>query len=89
MTPCEVLAEVGGLGYRLSLRPGGLHISGKGTMTPPAVKALILEHRGELIEYMEAEARTWAAHEASLAAGRITTFPARLKCYLHPSLRHL
>ena len=88
MTPREALAEVEGVGYRLTLRPGGLRLAGP-TEPPPEVKALILEYREELIDYMEAEARAWEAHEASLAAGRVTPFPAHLRAYLHPSIRHL
>lgn len=88
MTPREVLAEVEGLGYRLTLRPGGLRITGS-TEPPPEVKALILEYREELMDYMEAEARAWEAHQASLAAGRVTHFPAHLLAYVHSSIRHL
>lgn len=89
MSPREVLAKIEGSGCRLSLRPGGLNIQGKGKQTPPEVKALILEHREELIDFLEADARAWGAHEASLAAGRVTPFPAHLRAYVHPSIRHL
>lgn len=88
MTPREALAEVECLGYRLTLRPGGLRLTGP-SEPPHEVKALILEHREELVEYMEAEARAVVAHEASLAAGRVTLFPAHLRAYVHPSIRAL
>ena len=86
--PREALAEVEGLGYRLGLRPGGLRLTGEGE-PPPEVLALICEHREGLLAILEAEARAWAAHEASLAAGRVTSFPAHLLGLLHPSLRRL
>jgi hypothetical protein len=82
------LAEVEGLGYRLTLRPGGLRLKGKDE--PPAeLLALIREHREELMGFLEAEARAVGAHEASLAAGRVTTLDPRLRGYVHPSIRHL
>lgn len=87
MSPRELLAKIECSGCRLSLRLGGLNIQGKGEQTPPEVKALILEHREELIDYLEAEARAMAAHEASLAAGRVTSFPAYLRAFVHPSIR--
>jgi hypothetical protein len=89
MSPREMLAKIEGSGCRLSLRPGGLNIKGKGEQTPPELKTLILEHREELIEFLESEARAVEAHEASLAAGRVTTFDPRLRDYVHPSIRHL
>lgn len=88
MTPREALAGVEGLGYRLTLRPGGLRLNGKDE-PPPELLALIREHREELMGFLEAEARAWASHEASLAAGRVTPFPAHLRGLLHPSIRHL
>lgn len=87
MTPRGALAEVEGVGYHLTLRPGGLRLTGP-SEPPPGVVALIREHRGELMDFLEAEARAWEAHEASLAAGRVTHFPAHLQAYLHPSIRH-
>lgn len=88
MTPREVLAEVEGLGFRLALRPGGLRITG-GEQPPLEVLALIREHRGALLAFLEAEARVQAAHDASLAAGRLTPFPAHLAGLVHRSIRHL
>lgn len=86
MTPRALLAEVEGMGYRLTLRPGGLRLKGKGE-PPPGVVALIQEHRESLLDLLEAEAAGQAAHEASLAAGRITPFPAHLRRYVHPSIK--
>ncbi len=86
MTPREALAQVEGLGCRLSLRPGGLCLTGRGE-PPPEVLALIREHRRGLVELLEEETRAWAAHEASLVAGRVTTFPPHLLDLIHPSLR--
>lgn len=88
MTPREALAEVEGLGYRLGLRPGGLRLAGSGE-PPPEVLALIQEHRDGLLSLLEAEARADAAHDASLAAGRLVPFPASLVPLVHPSIRHL
>ena len=88
MTPREVLAEVEGSGFRLALRPGGLRLTGMAE-PPPIVQALIREHRGALLAFLEADARAQAAHDASLAAGRLTTFPAHLLGLVHPSIRHL
>lgn len=76
------------MGYRLTLRPGGLRLKGKDE-PPPELLALIREHREELMGFLEAEARAWEAHEASLAAGRVTPFPAHLRTYVDPSIRHL
>lgn len=86
MTPGALLAEVEGLGYRLTLRSGGLHLKGKAE-PPPELLSLILEQRESLIDLLRAEADSWAAHEASLAAGRVTKFPAHLLGYLPPSIR--
>lgn len=88
MTPREALAEVQGTGYRLALRPGGLRLTGEGE-PPPGVLALIREHRDGLLSLLETEARADAAHEASLAAGRLVPFPAYLVPLVHPSIRHL
>lgn len=88
MTPREALVEVEGLGYRLALRPGGLRLVGRGEPSPE-VLALIHEHRDGLLALLEEEARAWGAHEASLAAGRVTPFPAHLLDLVHPSIRHL
>ena len=86
MTPRGVLAEIEGSGFCLALRPGGLRLTGKAE-PPPIVLALIREHRGALLAFLEAEARAQAAHDASLAAGRLTTFPAHLLDLVHPSIR--
>jgi len=88
VTPREVLAEMECLGYRLSLRPGGLRLSGKGEPLPDLL-ALIAEHREALLSFLKDEARRWRAHEESLAAGRIVPFQAHLLPYVHPSIRHL
>lgn len=88
MTPGEARAEVEGLGFRLALRPGGLRLTGAGE-PPPDVLALIHEHRNSLLALLEEDARLWAAHEASLAAGRVVPFPPHLLGYVHPSIRHL
>lgn len=88
MTPREALAEVEGSGFRLALRPGGLRLTGPDE-PPPEVLTLIREHRDGLLSLLEAEARADAAHEASLAAGRLVPFPAHLVPLVHPSIRHL
>ena len=88
MTPLEVMAELAGLGYRLHLRPGGVRLAGTGT-PPPGLVARIREHRDALVGLLEDEDRARAAHETSLAAGRVTTFPAHLLDLVHPSLRVL
>lgn len=88
MTPREALAEVEGLGYRLGLRPGGLRLSGDAEPSPEVLE-LIQENRDGLLALLEAEARADAAHEASLAAGRLVPFPAHLVPLVHPSIRHL
>jgi hypothetical protein len=88
VTAREALAEVEGLGYRLSLRPGGLRLTGEGE-PPPELLALIQEHRDALLSFLEEEARRWKAHEESLATGRIVPFPAHLAPLVHPSIRHL
>lgn len=88
MTPREALAEVEGLGYRLGLRPGGLRLSGEGEPSPE-VLGLIREHRDGLLSLLEEDAQRCAAHDASLAAGRVTPFPAHLLEFVHPSIRHL
>lgn len=91
MTPGDILSELGQRGFRLTLRPGGLHLSPPTDQCepPPDLFALIAEYRPSLIEHLEAEARAWADHEASLAAGRVTLFPAHLRAFVHPSIRHL
>lgn len=88
MTPREALAEVSGLGYRLSLRPGGLRLTGEGE-PPPELLGLIQEQREGLLALLEEDARRWAAHEASMAAGRLVPFPAHAVPLVHPSIRHL
>lgn len=91
MTPGDILSELGKRGFRLILRPGGLHLTPPGDRGDPPLDlfAQIAEHRPSLIEHLEAEARAWDAHEASLAAGRVTAFPAFLRAYVDPSIRHL
>ncbi len=91
MTPRDILSELGKRGFRLTLRPGGLHLSRPEEQIDPPLDlfAQIAEHRLSLIEQLEAEARAREAHEASLAAGRVTPFPAHLRAYLHPYIRHL
>jgi hypothetical protein len=86
MTPRELLAEIGGLGYRLSLHGGCLRLSGKGEPASE-VLSLIRENRESLLFLLKVEARAWADHEASLAAGRVTPVPAHLLQLVHPSLR--
>lgn len=88
MTPREVLAEVEGLGYRLTLRPGGIRLTGK-SKPPPKVLASIREHRDALIKFLESEASAQQAHELSLAAGRLTTLPAHLLDFIHPAIRYM
>lgn len=88
MTPREVLAEIEGLGLRLTLRPGGLRLT-SGAQPPPELLAMIREHRGALMALLEAEVLVQAAHEASLAAGRMTTFPPHLLDLIHPSIRQM
>ena len=88
MTPREVLTEIEGLGYRLALRPGGLRLTGA-TQPPPTVLAKIREHRGALMEVLESWDRAQAAHNMSLGTDRVTTFPAHLLEWVHPSIRGL
>ena len=86
MTPQEVLEELGGMGYRLYLRPGGVRLAGEG-IPPPKLLDLIREHRDGLMDLLEAEAQVWEAHQASKTAGRVTTLPAHVLGLVHPSLR--
>lgn len=86
MTPCEVLATVRGLGYRLGLRPGGLRLTGTGEPSPE-VLGLIREHREDLLAFLEVDEKAWAAFEASCKAGRTVPFSRRLLSFVHPSLR--
>lgn len=88
MTPRQVLAEIEGLGFHLTLRPGGLRLTG-GAQPPPEVLATIRENRVALITFLECEAQAQAAHDESLTAGRLTVFPSHLLDLVHPSLRHL
>ena len=88
MNPRELLAEIGSLGYRLSLHDDSLRLTGKGE-PPGEVVSLIRENREALLFLLKVEARAWADHEASLAAGRVTPFPAHLLELVHPSLRPL
>ena len=85
MTPREVLRHVEGLGYRLALRPGGLRLTGA-TEPPQDLLGLIAENRDALLVLLESDAAAWAAHEASIAAGRITVFPESLAHLVHPSI---
>ena len=80
MTPREVLGHAEGLGFRLSLRPGGLRLTGD-TEPPPDLLGLIAEHRPALLALLEGD----AAHDASLAAVRVTTFPGYLAALVHPA----
>ena len=91
MTPGDILSELGKGGFRLILRPGGLHLTPPGDRGDPPLDlfAQIAEHRASLIELLKVDARAWEAHEASLAAGRVTPFPAHLRTYVDPSIRHL
>ena len=84
MTPREVLGQVEGLGFRLSLRPGGLWLTGAGEPAPELL-GLIAEHRPALIALLEADDEACAAHDASLAAVRVTTFPGYLAALVHPA----
>ena len=86
MTPREALEEVEGLGYRLSLRPGGLRLTGE-SKPPPRMLALIQENRDGLLVLLEEDARLCAAHEASLAEGRIVPIPPHIIQLLHSSIR--
>jgi len=88
VTPREALREAEGLGYRLALRPGGLRLTGEGEPSPE-VLGLIREHRDALLTLLEDDARRWAAHESSIAAGRIVPFRPHLVPLVHPSIRHL
>ena len=81
MTPREVLGRAEGLGFHLSLRPGGLRLTGA-TEPPPDLLGLIAEHRPALLALLEAD----AAHDASLAADRVTTFPDYLAHLVDPAL---
>ena len=74
MTPSEVLRQVKWLGCSLTLSEGKVTLSGPGE-PPLQLQELIKQHRAELIEWMEAS----AAHEASLAAGRITELSPRVQ----------
>jgi hypothetical protein len=91
MTPGEILSALSKRGFRLTLRPGGLHLTSPEDRGDPPLDlfAQIAEHRPSLIEVLESEARAVEAHEASLAAGRVTTLDPRLRDYVHPSIRHL
>jgi hypothetical protein len=86
--PREVLSELEGLGFRLTLRPGGLRLTGE-AVPPPMVLALVRENRDALIDFLETEARVQAAHQASLVAGRLTNFPAHLLTFVQPSIRRV
>ena len=85
MTPREVLSEMKGLGYRLTLRPGGLRLEGGGQPVSEVV-ALLTGHREALIALLDADARAWALHKAGLAAGRLTPFPQHLHHLVSPVL---
>ena len=69
---------VEGLGCCLALSPDGLSLTGQGE-APHQLLELIKQHRAVVIEWLEAEAQTWASHEASLAVGRITELSPRVK----------
>jgi hypothetical protein len=85
VTPREALAEVEGLGFHLSLRPGGLRLTGA-CEAPPELLSLVREHRPGLLSLLETEEQAWDAHQASLVAGRITAFPAYLAELVDPTL---
>ena len=85
MTPPEVLSRAEGLGFHLSLRPGGLRLTGA-TEPPADLLALIAEHRDALLALLEEHAEARAAHDASLAADRVTTFPDYLAHLVDPAL---
>jgi hypothetical protein len=84
----EVLTLIQARGYRLSLRPGGIRLTGA-AQPPDEVRLLIADNRGALLAFLKAEAGAWERHEASLAAGRVTAFPAHLLDLVHSSLRAL
>ena len=86
MTPREVLTLIGGSGFQLCLRPGGLRLSGKGEL-PPEVITLIRDHRKGLIAVLEGIAQSWVAHETSLASNRVVNVPPHVVPFIHPSLR--
>ena len=85
MTPQEVLAQISARGYHLAYRPGGLRITGSVPATDE-VRSLIAGHREALMTLLEEEAKAWAAMEASLAAGRLTSFPEHLHYLVDPVL---
>ena len=85
MTPRDVLGRAEGLGFHLSLRPGGLRLTGA-TEPPPDLLALIAEHRDALLALLEEHAEARAIHEASLAADRVTPFPDYLAHLVDPTL---
>jgi hypothetical protein len=85
VTPPELRRHLEGLGFNLSLRPGGLRLSGAAA-PPTDLLGLIADHRVALLALLEAEALIFAAHDASLAADRVTVFPEHLARLVHPSL---
>ena len=66
MTPPELLALVEGLGYRLSLRPGGLRLSGGLGEPAPAVLAMIQEHRAGVLALLVSDARDHFEERAAI-----------------------
>jgi len=84
VTPRDVLGRAEGMGFHLSLRPGGLRLTGA-TEPPPDLLGLIAEHRPALLALLEDDASRCAVHDASLAAVRVTTFPGYLAALVHPA----
>jgi len=85
VTAQEVLAQIQGQGYRLTLRPGGLRLTGIAQPTDE-VRLLVAAHRAALMAFLEADAKAWSLHEASLEAGRLTPFPDHLHHLVDPVL---
>jgi hypothetical protein len=85
LSPQDVLSRVTAMGYRLCYRPGGLRITGNIPVSDE-VRSLIAGNRESLIAFLAGEAKLWAAMEASLAAGRVTTFPEHLHRLVQPAL---
>lgn len=81
MTPEAVLAHLRARGFHLGLRAGRLHLSRthSGSEPKPEDWELIHEHRAALIDYLEEFEAAYAAHQASLEAGRITSVPPWVK----------
>jgi hypothetical protein len=71
VTPREVLGHAKGLGFRLSLRPGGLRLTGA-EEPPPELVALIREHRDALLALLEWEAQAWPKEVSEGITARVS-----------------